>query len=235
MNDIIFDKGPLNQEDKQSLLDHHVWSGDGPVGPERLSILTITYHDFNGETKTDGQMMVMDVIADTVLDIFKTLYEQTFPIQAIGLMDQFGGDDYAAMRANNTSCFNSRGVVEGMARNKSWSVHAYGLAIDINPVQNPMMDYDGAQGNKTVFYPETSALHYFNRQNPLPDEDDRPGMVEPVVGIFKKHGFTNWGGDWDYMLDYHHFAVPRVIAEKLANSPFEQGIKIFAEYKREQS
>jgi hypothetical protein len=49
------------------------------------------------------------------------------------LVDVYSGDDDRSMAANNTSAFNCRKV----AGTSKWSEHAYGRAIDVNPVQNP--------------------------------------------------------------------------------------------------
>jgi D-alanyl-D-alanine carboxypeptidase len=48
-------------------------------------------------------------------------------------IDVFGGSDFRSIEADNTSAFNCRRV-EGTSR---WSEHAYGRAIDVNPIENP--------------------------------------------------------------------------------------------------
>ncbi|NND35346.1 MAG: M15 family metallopeptidase, partial [Saprospiraceae bacterium] len=79
-----------------------------------------------------------------------------------------------------------------------WSSHAYGAAIDINPGQNPYV-LNPDQSDFKVF--PSGGERFLDRGN------IRIGMVEPIVHIFKKHGFTEWGGEWESPLDYHHFQV----------------------------
>ena len=52
-----------------------------------------------------------------------------------------GGDDDALMAADMTSAFNCR-TVSGTT---TWSTHAYGTAVDINPVENPYVRGDAVQ------------------------------------------------------------------------------------------
>jgi hypothetical protein len=79
-------------------------------------------------------------------------------------------------------------------------MHSYGLAIDINPVQNP---YLSIGENGIVKVHPSAGVEFLNRSN------IRPGMLEPVIHIFEKYGFTVWGGKWNNPIDYHHFEVPR--------------------------
>ena len=95
------------------------------------------------------------------------------------------------MQANNSSCFNFR-KIDG---SDLLSMHSYGLAIDINPVQNPFIQ------NGTIL--PLAGKEYLER------ELIRKGMVEPIINIFNKYGFTVWGGDWTTPRDYHHFQYPR--------------------------
>ena len=73
--------------------------------------------------------------ARRLVGVFRMLYEARFPIRSMNLIDVYGASDHRsmAMAADNTSAFNGR-CVSGTTR---WSMHAYGLAIDINPVENP--------------------------------------------------------------------------------------------------
>jgi hypothetical protein len=117
-------------------------------------------------------------------------------------VNRYDGDDDASMADNNTSSFNDRVVSGGT----SLSMHAYGLAIDLNPVQNPFLESIGAtrrispDGGKT----------YLNRA------ELRPGMAEQVIDVFADNGFLIWGGDWHNPIDYQHFQLDREMAEQLA-------------------
>src|SRR5690606_20285183 len=135
-------------------------------------------------------------------------------------MMHYRGDDEAAMRDNNTSAFNDRAITGGTVP----SLHAYGLAIDINPVQNPYVEIAG-DGNAR-FHPAAGS-RYANRAAARPGKPARAGMAEDVVELFAQHGFTTWGGDWDAPIDYQHFQVSRTLAQKLAALPPEQARAAF--------
>ncbi|MBV9660675.1 MAG: M15 family metallopeptidase, partial [Acidimicrobiales bacterium] len=122
----------------------------------------------------------------------EALYRERFPINQMVPVDAFGGSDDAAAAADDTSGFNCRyAVAPGPP---SWSVHAYGEAIDVNDVQNPYID------GSTVIPPAGAA--YENRA------DVRPGMAVaggPLVEAFASVGWQ-WGGRWSPGPDYQHFS-----------------------------
>ncbi|MCL2573030.1 MAG: M15 family metallopeptidase [Defluviitaleaceae bacterium] len=161
---------------------------DTPFGYEELTYLTISYVDF-GDNNCLGDMIVATKIGDEVLDIFRELYAIRFPIHQICLVDHYGANDEASMSANNTHAFNFRRI----AGSETISRHGYGMAIDINPVQNPYI-------RKNDILP-MAGIGYLNRNNV------RSGMIVhgcPAYNAFVSHGWT-WGGDWDTPKDYHHF------------------------------
>lgn len=166
------------------------------IAQEQLSLLTIKYFDFTGNVN-NGVMLVHHKIAEAVQIIFRQLFELKFPIEQMRLSDAFDNDDILMMEANNSSCFNHRPILG----TDLLSMHSYGLAIDLNPRQNPYLVIDEKIGAIEVF-PKT-ATHYLNRNN------IRPGMVEPIVYLFKEHNFV-WGGDWNKPIDYHHFQIDRM-------------------------
>jgi hypothetical protein len=106
------------------------------------------------------------------------------------------------MEANNSSGFNCR-YIEGTTK---YSMHSYGMAIDINPVQNPFILYE--DGKKRVL-PEAGKA-YLDRGK------SKKGMVtEEVISIFKGNNFAVWGGDWKTIKDYHHFEVSKELLGQL--------------------
>ena len=115
------------------------------------------------------------------------------------LVDDYGGNDHRSMAANNTSGFNCRSV----AGSRAWSAHAYGAAIDINPVQNP--DLIGA-------WVAPRAGRRFAATDRSDDEHPSPGVITangPVVRAFARIGWE-WGGNWSSGKDFQHFsAAPR--------------------------
>lgn len=164
-----------------------------PVGREDLRHLSVLYVDFNGETGR-GDIVCNRAIAEDLLEIFTGLYEASYPIESIRLIDDFDGDDDASMKADNTSCFNVRPVSGDRSR---FSDHAYGLAIDINPLYNP---YVRTREGHTVVKPEGSEV-YADRSRDFPHKIDREDLC---YKLFREHGFT-WGGGWASMKDFQHF------------------------------
>ena len=173
----------------------NVWQSDCPISTEQLRLVEISHFNFEGNIQS-GEIIVLDKLAQSVLKIFEELMVIKFPIHSVYLIDKYEGDDEKSMAANNSSSFNFRTIVGST----KVSMHAYGLAIDINPVQNPYLEI---KDDGSVQVHPKSGVDFLNRSN------IRPGMVEPIVPIFKKYGFSEWGGNWNKPIDYHHFQVPR--------------------------
>ena len=183
-------------EEQQLIIElQGVWTTDCPVHHSRMKRLEITHVDFDGRDRI-GELIILDEVAEGVLEIFRELYELKFPIKQIVPLEEFEGDDEKSMAANNTSAYNGRRIMY----TNNWSSHAYGVAIDVNPVQNPYMLLNHDDSTIKVFPP--AALDYVNRGV------KKAGMVEEIVPVFAKHGFTEWGGNWEQKPDYHHFQLP---------------------------
>jgi hypothetical protein len=200
----------------------HVLNPGAPLDCTRLSLIKFSYVDFEGRSHENGEILVMDAAAEHVLSIFTTLREVRFPIAKAKLMNHYDGNDDASMADNNTSAFNVRNIVKGNAI----SLHAYGLAIDINPVQNPFATQSGA----TLTFSPPSGAENANRLNVRPSKPPREGMAEAVIDIFADHGFLIWGGYWDNPIDYQHFQVNRSLAEQLAKLPSSLARTAFDDY-----
>lgn len=193
----------------------HVMRAAAPVDCSRLQVVRFSYVDFNAQVHSDGEIMVMAAAAPEVRKIFALLLARRFPLAVARLMNYYQGDDDAAMADNNTSAFNDRAITGGSAP----SLHAYGLAIDVNPLQNP---YLNRADNGIVTVSPPAAKPYAKRL-PL-----RPGMVtDEIVKIFAEHGFPIWGGDWHQPIDYQHFQVSRKTAEHLATLGVKEGRAYF--------
>jgi D-alanyl-D-alanine carboxypeptidase len=161
-----------------------------PVPAGDLRLLTMTHHGFDGVART-GEMVVHADSADAVGRIFGRLYEAGFPIERMRLVDAYGGSTEASLADNNTSGFHCRPVTGGTR----WSEHAYGWAIDVNPVQNPYVRGD-------VVLPESGRAF-------LDRGVDVPGLIvegDLVVAAFAAEGWT-WGGTWTTLCDYQHFSL----------------------------
>lgn len=157
-----------------------------------LRYIRVLHYGFDGEIHI-GELVVNQLIAEDIVDIFKELFDAKYPIEQIALVDDYNADDNASMEANNSSSFNFRHV-EGTTK---LSNHAYGLAIDINPLYNP---YIHTVDGKEIITPENGTI-YADRSidcEYLIKKDDI------IYNAFTKRGFT-WGGDWINSKDYQHF------------------------------
>lgn len=187
---MAFSISEVPQSIKDSMLQRKVWLESCPVSFEQLSYVNVIHYDFDGDIQK-GQLVVCRMIATDVVQIFKELFDLKFPINSLKLIDEYGGNDNLSMEANNSSCFNHRTI----AGTSKLSMHAYGLAIDINPLQNPMIVHDG---ESVSIYP-TDGKNFLDRRR------QRRGMIEPVVDIFVRNNLCVWGGAWSNPIDYHHF------------------------------
>src|SRR5262249_3289476 len=124
--------------------------------------------------------------------------------------NRYDGDDNSSMADNNTSAFNDRKTAFG----NRLSLHAYGLAIDINPIQNPYL----SRVADSIRALPRAGIAYANRRNDRPWKAVRPGMAESVIDVFADNGFVVWGGYWDNPIDYQHFAVSGGLVERLAQA-----------------
>lgn len=182
---------------------------DAPVGLDRLSMVEIMYYDFDGNEKS-GQLIVMDAVAASVAEIFRELHLRRFPLDKVRLITAYNGSDDASMEDNNTSAHNFRKV----ARTTRLSLHSYGTAIDINPVQNPYILFE--EGSNQVTFLPPNSVSYANRMIKRLGKSDQIGFAEEVVEVFARHGFYWWGGFWDTPIDYQHFQLDRDISYVLA-------------------
>ena len=165
------------------------------IALSELRYLRMLYRGFDGEAHV-GEMVVNAQIAQTVLEIFRHLYDQDYPIEKMRLIDDYGGDDDASCLDNNTSGFNYR-VVEG---SDHLSRHAYGMAIDINPFYNPYVTYEN--GVEHISPPGSGP--YADRSADFPYKIGGEGDL--CLELFQERGFT-WGGNWRTLKDYQHFQI----------------------------
>jgi hypothetical protein len=210
---------PVSAAFCEDMRTHHVLNTDVKVGCDRLRLVKFRYLGFDDKIHDDGEVVVMDAAAPHVLRIFDNLRKMRFPIFKARPMNEFDGDDNASMRANNSSAFNDRNLTGGAAP----SLHAYGLAIDLNPVQNPFLVLSDA----SVKIEPPAGADYLNRMSVRPGKPARRGMAEAVVRLFAEEGFPIWGGYWDNPIDYQHFQVSRKLAELLARLPPTQAARYF--------
>lgn len=195
-----------------------------PVSCERLRRVNFKYVNFSGAIE-EGNIVVLDAVAEQVEEIFSELFKRRFPIHKAIVMEHYGGKDEAAMNDNNTSAFNGRLITSG----NTWSKHAYGVAIDINPFQNPYISFP--ENGTANILPPTSNKGFVNRSHLRPNKKKRKGMVEDVLDVFFRHGFITWGGYWDSPIDYQHFEIgSHAFINKLINQYPDSARQMFNKY-----
>ena len=169
----------------------HSWHAGCPVGPSQLRRVRLVYWGFDGTAHT-GSLVVNAAAVGDLVRVFSRLYAGRFPIRRMRPIDAYGGNDERSLAADNTSAFNCRYAVGPGPRR--WSAHAYGQAIDVNPVENP--------------YLESGRVHPRAGRAYLDRADVRPGMA--VRGGLLVRGFARagwqWGGRWTGTPDYQHFS-----------------------------
>jgi hypothetical protein len=169
------------------------WRPGCPVEPAQLRRVGIDHIGFDGKAHR-GELIVHEDLVPEIITIFEQLYRLGFPIEKIRTADHYpAADDELSMEDNNTSAFNCRGI----PGSNQWSQHAYGRAIDLNPLLNPCIYADGALQPR-------NAAHYLDRGR------TDPGLLhngDPAVHVFTDRGWR-WGGNWTTPVDYQHFERP---------------------------
>ena len=177
--------GPVPED----VLARSSWREGCPVTPDQLVYLTMTHRGFDGRPHT-GEMIVNGAVADDVVEVFRQLYEAEFPIEQMRVIRAEEIDAHPTGDFNDTTSFVCRPAVGST----SWSQHAFGLAIDINPFHNPYVRGD-------VVLPDLASA-YVDR------EEVRPGMIsegDVVTRAFDAIGW-GWGGRWSSLDDWMHFS-----------------------------
>jgi D-alanyl-D-alanine carboxypeptidase len=166
------------------------WRKGCPVALRDLRLLTLSHWGFDGRART-GRLIVHREVSRELVQVFRDLYAARFLIRRMVPVDAYGASDFRSIEADNTSAFNCR-YVEGTTR---WSNHAYGRAIDVNPIENPYVS-GGATSH-------SASRPYVSRAT------RRPGMAYEggaLVRAFDRIGW-GWGGRWaSSVKDYQHFS-----------------------------
>lgn len=166
------------------------WHKGCPVPIKRLRVVRVSYHGWDGERQV-GRLVVHKDAVGAIINALEAMYDAGFKIHRMYLVDRYDASDRKSMRADNTSAFNCR----YMAGTNSWSQHAYGRAIDINPVENPYVSGDHVSPRKGRPYADRS--------------QHAKGMIHrrgAAVRGFKAQGW-GWGGKWSSAKDYQHFSA----------------------------
>jgi hypothetical protein len=168
------------------------WHRGCPVGFAGLRLLTVSHWGFDARAHR-GRLVVNRDAAGAMLEVMRTLYKLRFPIRQMRLVDAYGADDHLSMAADNTSAFNCRFVA---GSGGAWSEHAYGRAIDLNPLENPYVTESG-------YVSPPAGAPFADRSR------HRRGMVHrggAAVEAFAAVGWE-WGGNWPWPRDYQHFSA----------------------------
>src|SRR4051794_21985935 len=166
------------------------WHRGCPVPRGRLRYLRTTHYGFDRRVH-NGEMIVNRSAVRPLRRVFASLWRSRFPIRRMRLVDRYGGSDYRSIEADNTSAFNCRPVTGG----SRWSEHAYGRAVDVNPIENPYV------ANGRTSHP--ASRRYLDRSR------HRRGMAfrgGALVRAFRRAGW-GWGGSWSNPTDYQHFSA----------------------------
>jgi hypothetical protein len=167
------------------------WHRGCPIGLGQLRLLDLTYRGFDGDAH-HGRLVVNRSFDDEIVAVFKRLYAIDYPIRRMELIDRYGADDNRSMNADNTSAFNCR-FVAGTTR---WSMHAYGLAVDLNPIENPYVS--GSHVSPPAGEPYADRTRH------------AAGMIhdgDAVETAFARRAGWEWLGDGPQTIrDYQHFS-----------------------------
>jgi hypothetical protein len=175
------------------------WHAGCPVPLSQLRVLTVTYWGFDARPH-NGQMIVNAEVAHPLVKVFHRLYAMRFPIHHMSLKYMYGPAGTPRPRDGDfTGSFSCRQAVpspcSGGSGTGSWSMHAYGEAIDVNDVENPYIE-----GGRVI---PPAGKAFVNRSRV------RPGMAvagRVLVNAFARVGW-GWGGHFAGTPDYQHFSV----------------------------
>jgi hypothetical protein len=188
---------PLPASVRAQIVASGHWHAGCPVPLSGLRLLNVSYWGFDGARHT-GQLVVNASAAGRLTEVFRRLYALRFPIHHMAVSDEYGPGTVQPADGDVTASFECRQAVPspctGGTGTGSWSEHAYGEAVDLNPVENP---YVGCGMTR-----DRTALSYLDRSRV------RRGMVTPaVVAAFRSVGW-GWGGSWSGSTkDYMHFSA----------------------------
>lgn len=188
---------PLPSQVRAEVVAAHEWHSGCPVPLSGLRLLSVSYWGFDGRSRT-GRLVVNANAVGPLTAVFRRLYGLHFPIRHMRLADTYGPVRGRPADGDVTASFECRQAVPspctGGTGTGSWSEHAYGEAVDLNPVENP---YVGCGMTR-----DRTARSYMDRSRA------RPGMVtHAAIAAFASVGW-GWGGAWSGSTkDYMHFSA----------------------------
>lgn len=185
---------PITSHIKRRMVNGNSYRIGCPVPLNNLRYIQLKYIGFDSKEHL-GELIVNKSVAKDVIAIFKELYKAKYPIRNMQLVSNYRGSDFASIEADNTSAFNCR-PVDGTNK---WSLHSYGKAIDINPLENPYVSGSGHTSHK-------GSYKYLSRQRTHSSASQKALILkgDTIIKLFKKYGWR-WGGDFKCCKDYQHF------------------------------
>jgi hypothetical protein len=171
------------------VIDRSTWKPACPVRADQLDWVRVSYRGFDGE-RHSGEMLAHEEVSADLVRVFRALWRARFPIEEMRITESRELDLKPTGDGNNTAVFVCRPNADG----SGFSEHARGLAIDVNPFQNPYRRGE-------VVIPELASAY-------LDRDWRRPGMIRgdgPVVDAFDAIGW-GWGGQYRNLTDLHHFS-----------------------------
>lgn len=173
------------------------WVDNNDIALSELRYIKLLHYNFNGEVQV-GELIANVALVQDYREIFTELLKAKYQIFSMFLIDNYWADtpaqsDWQSIDVNNTSAFCYRKSSVG----NKLSNHAFGRAIDINPMQNPYVTLKN--GKKSCEH--ENAMDFIDRADP---KDHMITHDDLCYKLFIEHGFT-WGGDWSNPLDYQHF------------------------------
>ena len=192
--DACFASEPIS-DDVWARMQGKSYKANPYIGRGDLRHIRALHWDYDGKIHV-GEMVCHQKIANRLVRILRTLYENRYPIQRMLLPDVYDADDEKQMRANNSSCFCYRAVAGGGTLSK----HARGLAVDINTLYNP---YYKVRKDGTRYVQPSTGWPYCDRTKDFRYKITRGDLC---VRLFLEQGFV-WGGDWRTCKDYQHFEL----------------------------
>lgn len=171
------------------VLRRSTWHPACPVPASQLRYLTLTFWGFDDRPHT-GEMIVNASVARTIVTVFRKLFEERFPIEEMRVTSDRDLNAPPTGDGNNTASFVCRPVV----RETTWSQHAYGLAVDVDPFQNPYVSGDAIVPERASAYADRNWK--------------RRGMILPGDVVTQAFGAAGWGwgGQWNTLKDWMHFS-----------------------------
>lgn len=222
---------PLDDQLLAKMYEYQTQKDDCKQLNDRLRVVNVSYYGFDGKIYNDGRIIVLDVVASSVQNIFDELLKIEFPLGGVDpfkgvRLDKVGND--LGVILNDDYNFAGSFSCRKMLGKDLMSIHSMGLAVDINLLQNPCIVIDADKKTIKNVIPKDGIFH-LNRAPIRPGKAVHAGVIDDrIVEIFRKNGFNVWGGNWDTPLDYHHFQLPNQLAKLIMQLDKGDADELFA-------